>query len=57
MFRLKGRADVEKAQFGANVGLTEEMKLYLKRRGAIFEDTPGYHCPKNSSVRSHLQQA
>jgi uncharacterized protein YjbI with pentapeptide repeats len=34
-------AVVEKAQFGANVGLTEEMKLDLKQRGAIFEDSPG----------------
>ncbi len=34
-------AVVEKAQFGANLGLTEEMKLDLKRRGAIFEDSPG----------------
>ncbi len=32
---------VENAQFGANLGLTEEMKLDLKRRGAIFEDSPG----------------
>ena len=37
---LKG-AVVEKAQFGANYGLTEEMKLDLKQRGAIFEDSPG----------------
>ncbi len=35
------RAVVEKAQFGANLGLTEEMKLDLKQRGAIFEDFPG----------------
>ena len=34
-------AVVEKAQFGANLGLTEEMKLDLKRRGAIFNDSPG----------------
>jgi uncharacterized protein YjbI with pentapeptide repeats len=34
-------AVVEKARFGANVGLTEKMKLDLKRRGAIFEDSPG----------------
>jgi uncharacterized protein YjbI with pentapeptide repeats/DNA-binding Xre family transcriptional regulator len=34
------RAVVEKAQFAANLGLTEEMKLDLKRRGAIFEDFP-----------------
>jgi hypothetical protein len=34
-------ADVENAQFGDNLGLTEEMKLDLKQRGAIFEDTPG----------------
>jgi uncharacterized protein YjbI with pentapeptide repeats len=27
---------VEKAQFGFNSGLTQEMKLDLKRRGAIF---------------------
>jgi hypothetical protein len=33
-------AVVEKAQFGANLGLTEEMKLDLKRRGAIFQDSP-----------------
>jgi uncharacterized protein YjbI with pentapeptide repeats len=34
-------AVVENAQFGDNLGLTEEMKLDLKRRGAIFEDSPG----------------
>jgi uncharacterized protein YjbI with pentapeptide repeats len=34
-------AVVEKAQFGANLGLTEEVKFDLKRRGAIFEDSPG----------------
>jgi uncharacterized protein YjbI with pentapeptide repeats/DNA-binding Xre family transcriptional regulator len=34
-------AVVEEAQFGDNLGLTEEMKLDLKRRGAIFEDSPG----------------
>jgi uncharacterized protein YjbI with pentapeptide repeats len=34
-------AIVEKAQFGASLGLTEEMKIDLKRRGAIFEDSPG----------------
>jgi uncharacterized protein YjbI with pentapeptide repeats/DNA-binding Xre family transcriptional regulator len=32
---------VKKAQFGANLGLTEGMKLDLERRGAIFEDSPG----------------
>ena len=32
-------AVVEKARFGANSGLTEEMELDLKRRGAIFEDS------------------
>jgi len=37
---LRG-AFVEKAQFGFNSRLTEEMKLDLKRRGAIFEDSPG----------------
>jgi uncharacterized protein YjbI with pentapeptide repeats len=42
-------AVVEKAQFGANLGLTEEMELDLKRRGAIFEDSPGDH----SGVLSH----
>ena len=31
---------VEKAQLGANLGLTEEMKLGVNRRGAIFEDFP-----------------
>ncbi len=35
------RAVVEKARFGANLGVTEEMKLDLKRRGAIFNDSPG----------------
>jgi uncharacterized protein YjbI with pentapeptide repeats len=34
-------AVVEKSRFGANVGLTEDMKLDLKQRGAIFEDSPG----------------
>ncbi|NES20938.1 MAG: pentapeptide repeat-containing protein [Symploca sp. SIO3E6] len=34
-------ADVNKARFKDNSGLTEEMKLDLKRRGAIFEDSPG----------------
>lgn len=34
-------AVVENAQFGGYLGLTEEMKLDLKRRGAIFEDSPG----------------
>jgi hypothetical protein len=31
-------AIVEKAQFGENTGLSEEMKLDLKQRGAIFKD-------------------
>jgi uncharacterized protein YjbI with pentapeptide repeats len=35
------RAKVNKAQFEKNLGLTEEMKLDLKQRGAIFEDSPG----------------
>jgi uncharacterized protein YjbI with pentapeptide repeats/transcriptional regulator with XRE-family HTH domain len=34
-------AVVEKAQFGDNLGLTEEIKLDLKQRGAIFEDSSG----------------
>jgi len=34
-------AVVEEAQFGDNPGLTEEMKLDLKRRGAFFVDFPG----------------
>ncbi len=34
-------AVVEKALFGDNLGLTEAMKHDLKRRGAIFKDTPG----------------
>ena len=34
-------ADVKNAQFGDNLGLTEEIQLDLKRRGAIFEDSPG----------------
>jgi hypothetical protein len=34
-------AAVENAQFGDNLGLTEEIKLDLKRRGAIFGDSPG----------------
>jgi len=33
-------AKVENARFRANVGLDEEMKFDLKRRGAIFEDEP-----------------
>lgn len=36
-----GSAIVENARFRANLGLTEEMKRDLKRRGAIFEDSPG----------------
>jgi len=36
-------ANVDKARFQQNPGLTEEMKLDLKRRGAIFEDSPGDH--------------
>ena len=31
-------AIVEKAQFGENTGLSEEMKLDLKQHGAIFKD-------------------
>jgi uncharacterized protein YjbI with pentapeptide repeats len=31
-------AVVENTQFGANLGLTEEMKLDLKKRGAISEN-------------------
>ncbi len=34
-------AVVEEAQFGANLGLTEEMKLDLKRRRAIFKESEG----------------
>lgn len=34
-------AVVEKAQFGGNLGLTEQMKFDLKLRGAVFEDSPG----------------
>jgi uncharacterized protein YjbI with pentapeptide repeats len=34
-------ANVKQAKFGKNSGLTEEMKLDLERRGAIFEDSPG----------------
>jgi hypothetical protein len=34
-------AVVEKALFKVNLGLIEEMKLDLKRRGAIFEDSLG----------------
>ena len=34
-------AVVEKAQFGGNLGLTEQMKFDLKRQGAVFEDSPG----------------
>jgi uncharacterized protein YjbI with pentapeptide repeats/transcriptional regulator with XRE-family HTH domain len=36
------RAIVKNALFGRNPGLTEYMKRDLKRRGAIFEDSPGY---------------
>jgi uncharacterized protein YjbI with pentapeptide repeats len=32
---------VRKAQFGENVDLSDEIKLDLKRRGAIFLDSPG----------------
>jgi uncharacterized protein YjbI with pentapeptide repeats len=34
-------AFVEKAQFGDNLGLTEEIELDLKQRGAIFKDSSG----------------
>jgi uncharacterized protein YjbI with pentapeptide repeats/DNA-binding Xre family transcriptional regulator len=34
-------ADVEKTRFGDNQGISESMKLDLKNRGAIFEDSPG----------------
>ena len=34
-------AVVKKAQFGDNLGLTEEMELNLKQRGAIFKDSSG----------------
>lgn len=34
-------AKVKKARFGWNSGLSEDMKLDLKQRGAIFEDSPG----------------
>lgn len=34
-------AVVEDAHFGDNLRLSEEMKLDLKRRGAIFEDSLG----------------
>jgi len=33
-------AVVDEARFGANLGLTEEMERDLKRRGAIFDDSP-----------------
>jgi hypothetical protein len=32
---------VRKAQFGENVDLPDEIKLDLKRKGAIFLDSPG----------------
>ncbi|MDF5726610.1 MAG: pentapeptide repeat-containing protein [Rhizonema sp. PD38] len=34
-------AIVENAQFGFNKGLSQDMKVDLGERGAIFEDTPG----------------
>jgi uncharacterized protein YjbI with pentapeptide repeats len=34
-------AEVRNATFGHNQGLSEDIKLDLKRRGAIFEDSPG----------------
>ncbi|MBD2694835.1 pentapeptide repeat-containing protein [Anabaena catenula] len=34
-------AKVENARFGYNPGITENAKRDLKRRGAIFEDSPG----------------
>jgi uncharacterized protein YjbI with pentapeptide repeats len=38
--KLSG-AVVEKARFGDNLGLTEEIELNLKQRGAIFKDSSG----------------
>ncbi|WP_414528696.1 pentapeptide repeat-containing protein [Nodularia chucula] len=35
------RAKVKNAQFGDNLGITEDIKGELKQRGAIFEDSPG----------------
>jgi uncharacterized protein YjbI with pentapeptide repeats len=34
-------ADVEKTRCGDNQGISESIKLDLKQRGAIFEDSPG----------------
>jgi hypothetical protein len=34
-------ANVEKARFGDNKGLSESMRRDLIMRGAIFEDLPG----------------
>ncbi|HCF28561.1 MAG TPA: hypothetical protein DEV81_15475, partial [Cyanobacteria bacterium UBA11049] len=34
-------ANVKNTEFGWNDGLSEEMKLDLKQRGAIFQDSPG----------------
>jgi uncharacterized protein YjbI with pentapeptide repeats len=36
--KLRG-ANVEKAQFARNLGVSEETKVDLIRRGAIFEDS------------------
>jgi uncharacterized protein YjbI with pentapeptide repeats len=37
---LRG-ANVENTQFAKNLGISEETKLVLLRRGAIFEDSTG----------------
>jgi uncharacterized protein YjbI with pentapeptide repeats len=34
-------ADVENTRFGDNQGISESMKIDLRRRGAIFADSPG----------------
>src|ERR687885_556926 len=34
-------AKVQKTQFKNNLGISEQMKLDLKRRGAVFLDSPG----------------
>lgn len=34
-------ANVQNALFGDNLGISEETKLDLMRRGAIFEDSTG----------------
>jgi uncharacterized protein YjbI with pentapeptide repeats len=36
-------AVIKNTRFGGNTGISEEMKVELKQRGAIFEDSLGDH--------------